>query len=709
MTRRHGTATRRAPLPACALAAALATLCAGGAFAQAAAPAAPAASVPDPGDAPSEAKSGKLQSFTVTAERKVKSIQKTSIAVEAVTGSEIAEQGLTSGAEILKNISNVEVQGAARGNVIAIRGIGSDLPPGMGESAVSTNYDGVYNFRAEMGTLGFFDLDRVEVLRGPQGTLYGRNAAAGAVSYLTRDPRLGGRTSGNVSLEVGDHGLFRGEFGANVPVNDMLAVRISGASVNRDGYLSDGFNDAQASGVRVKTLFQPSSGTRLVAAFERIKLGGKGPGFIPQANWNDSATRLQTAVHPTAPGLELIGYQDYVATKTWLQLDQDVGFATLTLIPAHQKAHGVLYRKYDASRPPGSEEQYNADPAVARQQSVEARLSSKTGSALEWVGGVYWYDMLNAQHCLANISCAGPGSSDTTTSKAVFGQVIAPLAPGLRAVAGLRHTRDNKTALGGIAGDWSSTDGKLGVEFDLSNSAMGYLTYATAYRPGGFNSLPGGSGIFEAEKLKSVELGLKSRWLDDTLQVNGALFRYDYRNYQAVDFAFTATGLVANFRNVPEQTIQGFEIDTRAQVGAGTALRLAFNFIDAKLGDLLITNFDNTTSTLKGLPLPHAPRTSLKLGAEHELALPRGDSVTLRADARRTARQYVSINENADTLQPAYSQVDLSAQYRSADDKWGLNLYVKNATDYVPKVANFGGYTMVGAPRTVGAVLTAKF
>lgn len=703
------TATRRTPHPLCTVAAVLATLLAEGAFAQAAVPAAPAASEPEKGGADAEARSGKLQTVTVTAERKAKSIQKTSIALEAVTGSEIAEQGLSSGSEILKNISNVEVQGAARGSVIAIRGIGSDLPPGMGESAVSTNYDGVYNFRAEMGALGFFDLDRVEVLRGPQGTLYGRNAAAGAVNYLTRDPRLGVRPTGNASIEVGDYGLFRGEFGVDAPIDDRWALRISGASVNRDGYLSDGFNDAQASGLRVKALFQPVRGTRLVGAVERIKLGGRGPGFIPQGNWNDADTRLLAAVHPTSPGLEEIGYQDYVSTKTWLQADHDLGFATLTVIPAHQKASGIIYRKYDASRPPGSEEQYNADPEVARQKSVEARLSSKVGSSFEWVVGLYWYDMLNAQHCLADISCDGPGTHDTTTSKAVFGQFAVPVTAGVRAVAGVRHTRDHKTAAGGIEGSWNSTDGKLGLEYDLSRSAMAYLTYATAYRPGGFNSLPGSSGTFTAEKLNSLELGLKSRWLDDTLQLNGALFRYDYRDYQAVDFAFTATGLVANFRNVPKQAIRGFEVDTRVRAGTDTTLRVAFNYLDAKLGDLLVTNFDNTTTSLSGLPLPHAPKTSFKLGIEHVVAMASGDSITLRADARRTARQYVSLNENADTLQPAYSQFDLSAQYRSADDTWGLNLYVKNATDYVPKMANFAGYTLVGAPRTVGAVFTTKF
>ena len=648
----------------------------------------------------------------MTAERRSANIQKTAISMQAVTGSEITQQGLSSGTEILKNVSNVEVQGAARGNVIAMRGIGSDLPPGMGESAVSTNYDGVYNFRAEMSTLGFFDLERVEVLRGPQGTLYGRNAAAGAVNYVTRDPVLG-KQEGQASLELGSYHLVRGEVGFNLPISETLALRASAASISRDGYLSDGFNDAKSTGARLKLLFKPDSDVRLLAGAEQIHLGGKGPGFIPQANWDNADTRLTGAVNATTPGLEKVGYQDYNATKLWAQLDWNLGFGVLTVLPAWQDASGIVYRKYDASRPPGSEEQYNADPKVARQKSAEVRLSSPAHSAWQWVAGAYWYDMLNQQECLLGAAaCASSNNTrDTTTSKAAFGQLTVPLVAGTRLVAGLRHTSDHKTAVDGSAGDWTSTDGKLGLEHDLGRSAMAYLTYATAYRPGGFNTLPGNSGTFDAEKLKSLELGLKSRWLDNTLQLNAALFRYDYKNYQAIDFAVLATGdLYAQFLNVPKQTVQGVEAEAQYLLpGNHGKLRGAFTWLDAKLGELLQTNPDGSKYSLAGNPLPHAPRLSVKAGYEYPVDLSNGATITLRADARYTAEQYVSITENANTLQPGYTQGDLSANYRSADDKWGVNVYVKNVSDYVPKTANFVGSTMVGAPRTVGVVFSSKF
>ncbi len=680
------------------------------------APALPAlAQSQDAAEPPQESASAprrQLQAVTVTAERRAANIQKTGIAMQAVGGTEIAQQGLSSGSEILKNVSNVEVQGAARGNVIAVRGIGSDLPPGMGESAVSTNYDGIYNFRAEMNTLGFFDLERVEVLRGPQGTLYGRNAAAGALNYVTRDPVLG-RQQGNASLELGSQNLMRTEAGFNLPLSDTLALRLSGASISRDGYLSDGFNDAQAQGARAKLLIKPDSNVRLLLGAERIHLGGKGPGFIPQANWDSSSTRLQAVVHPTTPGLEKVGYQDYEGTKLWAQLDLNLGFANLTVLPGWQDASGVVYRKYDGSRPAGSEEQYNADPAVARQKSLEVRLASPAASPIQWVAGAYGYDMLNAQTCLlGTTACASSNNThDTTTSKALFGQISVPVAEGTRLITGLRLTRDHKTAIDGSVGDWDSTDGKIGLEHDLSAKAMTYLTWSTAYRPGGFNTLPGNSGTFDAEKLRSLELGLKSRWLDDTVQLNAAVFRYDYRNYQAVDFAMLDTGtLHAQFLNVPKQTIQGMEAEAQALLpGQAGKVRASFTWLDATLGNLTQTNPDGSTYSLAGNPLPHAPKLSVKAGYELPIEVATGGTVTLRADARHSQKQYVSITENAYTLQPSYTQADLSANYRSADDKWGLNVYVKNVTDYVPKVANFAGYTMVGAPRTAGVVFNTKF
>jgi iron complex outermembrane receptor protein len=674
---------------------------------------------PQPGaaaEADAARKPGQLQTITVTAERRTANVQKTAIAMEVLTGADIAEQGLTSGAEILKAVSNVEVQGAARGSLVAMRGIGSDMPPGMGESAVSTNYDGIYNFRAESATLGLFDLDRVEVLRGPQGTLYGRNATAGAVNFITRDP-VPGRSDGQASLELGSRRLVRSEVGLNVPLGESLALRASGAAISRDGYLSDGFNDAKSSGARLKLLYRPSADLRVLAGVERIHIGGKGPGLIPDANWDNSSTRLTAEKHVSDSGLtdgaELIGYQRFDSTKLWAQIDANLGFGTLTVLPAHQKADGDVYRKWDASH--RGSETWSYDPNPARQKSLEARLASNPGSSLQWVAGAYYYDMLNVQSCF--LGCGQtPESLDTTRSKALFGQITMPLGGSIRMTAGLRHTADRKTNVFRPEGEtWSSNDGKLGLEYDLGPNAMAYATASTAYRPGGFNTFNPASPRFDAEHLRSIEVGMKSRLLDNRLQFNAALFQMNYRNYQAIDNYLNpapASGddlFLSNVYNLPRQTIRGIEAESQALLGGGTRLKAAFTYLDAKLGDLRLHDFATATEySMAGYPLPHAPKFTFKGGIEQAIDLGSG-ALTLRGDLRHVTKQYVSISESPATLQPAYTQVDLSAQYRPDSDKWGINLYVKNAGNYVPKTAEFFGYLMVGSPRTYGVVLTTKF
>jgi iron complex outermembrane receptor protein len=650
-----------------------------------------------------------LQTVVVTAERQVQSLQKTSISIVAIDSSEIAQQGLTNAADALKNITNVEVQGAARGSVVAMRGLGSDLPPGMGESAVSTNFDGIYNFRAEGNTAGLFDLDRIEVLRGPQGTLYGRSASGGVVNFLTRNPEVGnsgGKLKGNVSLELGTYGLVRTEGGVNVPVNDMLALRVSGTSTDRKGYLSDGYNDDVSSAGRVKLLFQPVKGVSLLAAHERVRLNGKGVGFIPQANWENEDTRLQAATGANTD----VGYQRYLQTKTWLELNADLGFGVLTVLPAWQRADGELYRKFDASRPAGSEEQSNRDPNGARQDSLEVRLASGAGAPIKWVLGYYGYKMSNSTYCLVSCDGSSPNPNATSTrSKSAFAQTTVPLAAGLRGIVGVRSTKDEKTVSSLSGTDprdtWKSTDGKLGLEYDLAPAVMAYATYASAYRPGGFNALPGAVGNlrFESEKMRSAELGVKSRLLDNTLQVNAALFNMDYKNYQIVDFAPPD---YAKISNVPEQKVRGFELDSRMLLGDYGMLRASVALLDAKLGSFVPYG---TTTNLQGQQMPHAPRRAFKLGYEYPIDFADGASLTLRADARRSSEQYVSATENVFTLQEADSQGDLSAVYKSADDKWSLTVYVKNVGNYIAKTGNFGGYDLVSAPRTAGVIVNTSF
>ena len=162
-------------------------------------------------------------------------------------------------------------------------------------------------------------------------------------------------------------------------------------------------------------LFKPVKGVTALFGHESIRLDGKGPGFIPQDNWDNPSTRHLAA---TGSGVE-VGYQHYTQEKNWFQVDADVGIGTLTVMPAWQRARGELYRKNDQSRPPGSNEQWKLDPQLASQDSLEVRLGSKPGSALTWVVGYYGYKMATGSYCYVNCGGANPNNASTDSAAAI--------------------------------------------------------------------------------------------------------------------------------------------------------------------------------------------------------------------------------------------------------------------------------------------------
>jgi iron complex outermembrane receptor protein len=473
-----------------------------------------------------------LEEVVVTADKSAEDLQKTSISVTAISGDHIQDYGLVSADEALKDIPNLVVQGAARGTSIAIRGIGSDLPPGMGESSVSTNFNGVYNFRAEAGTLGYYDLERVEVLRGPQGTLYGRNATAGVVNVVTKDPSE--LFEGYVSLEHGEHDLMRQEAAVNAPISDNWATRVSFVNIDRTGFLSNGAQDAVGSSGRVKLRYKPGDAFKVVLSSEYTKLGGRGPGFVAKDDFESGNEYTSTYGENTS--------QDYQSYKHSANIEFDAGPGVVTFIPAYQWGEGEVWGEM------GMGLEYSDDPLDVDQMSAELRYGSKSDASVKWVAGLYYYSLKNSTR--GDPDGMNPEvTTDETTSYAAFGQVTIPFTESFRGIVGARGAKDEKSydnpnLAGGPAPvtgetDWTKYNWKAGLELDLSEDIMSYLTVATGHRPGGFNTMDDGS-TFEPEELISYELGLKSRFLNDRLQVNGDVFYYDYKDFQLADFYFPA-------------------------------------------------------------------------------------------------------------------------------------------------------------------------
>ena len=658
-----------------------------------------------------------LEEVVVTAERREESAQRTSIAIATVSGEDIARSGDTNVQQILKNVTGVVVVGSARGQTVSIRGLGFDLPPQIGENSVSMNFDGTYNFRSEAGTYGFYDLARVEVLRGPQGTLYGRNATGGVVNVISNDP---GREFGvQGTLELGSYALKRIEGAVNVPLSDDWATRVAVVHIDRNGYSNNGSNDAVGSAIRGKLRYQPSEDLRLQFNVEASKLGGKGPSFSSGADYA-AGNPYFTTDPPTVSNY-------YQAAHYWAQLDVSAGPGRVTFIPSYQRAVGYNYAPPPG--PPCNCVVRSNDPQLAKATSGELRYASRADSKVTWVAGAYYYDQSDASQAF------GGNVTTSTRNTALFAQLTWPFTDAVRGIVGARESWDRKEFEGGggsfasglqASNSASAFDWKLGLEYDLAAQSLLYFTAASGHRPGGFNALAAFAPLvtlgsfYQAESLVSFELGSKNRFLDDRLEVNGDVFYYSYKDFQAPDIypcldPTCPPGLTAEFLSVPKVKDYGAELDLKAKLTQTTTVSLGATYLKATFDSTLVNTQLGVPILEAGDEITHAPKYALKGGIEQEFVLGSAGTLTARLEGRYTDKQFVNIGKlDPDNLQPAYSTSDFSLAYGTPDGRWNVQAYVKNLGDKVVKTASFGppmpnvGSYALSDPRTYGVSLSAK-
>ncbi|WIW88039.1 TonB-dependent receptor [Sphingobium sp. V4] len=222
-----------------------------------------------------------LADIVVTASKISANVQKLPVAISTIDGSDLVRRGVSQAQDVSKLVPGLQVEANAGGAAsIYIRGIGSRVLTANADPAVAFSVDGVYFSRASGLNSGFFDIARVEVVKGPQGTLYGRNATGGAMNIITNKPKLGVRSLEG-SLEVGNYDSIRTAQAVNLPLTDNLAIRLAGQVVHRDGYLSDGYNDEVSQAGRVSLAWEPSSTIKVYLSGDYAHQGGKGSAFTP--------------------------------------------------------------------------------------------------------------------------------------------------------------------------------------------------------------------------------------------------------------------------------------------------------------------------------------------------------------------------------------------------------------------------------------------
>lgn len=523
-------------------------------------------------DTDSDSNEFELEEITVTASKRAENQQKVAITMEVLSSEELKMSGKNDLDEILSNVSSILVNKAADGLRISLRGISDDQSTFHDQSVsmptVAINMDGIYSNRKDTGS-GLFDLERVEVLYGPQSTLYASNSPGGVVNVVTANPKLDRYEVGG-TIEVGNYSLLHTEGVMNAPISDTMAMRAAFSTSVRDGYLSNGGDDEDSKAARLRALYQPIESLSFTVSGELSKTASQGFGGVTAFIYQDDVDDpWQTDRTLGSPNLN-------TSKKIYGRADWDMGFASMALVPSYATREGSGSRTMTMMGPEGETTTTTENVSDAEEKSIELRLSSASDFFFKWIVGFNYYKSKDARSSLNFDENGNPSYGEAPDgtliqeyrdvesneeAKAFFANITYPLLDNFRIAAGYRKSWDDVTLYNaetrGIMGgpdngkteevfethtdSYSDPDYKIGIEYDPWDNTMLYADYSTSYRVQGMGGGgPPGSGSTQKppEKLKAYTVGAKNRFFDNRLQVNAAAYYYDYQNYSAGNMVF---------------------------------------------------------------------------------------------------------------------------------------------------------------------------
>jgi iron complex outermembrane receptor protein len=706
----------------------------------------------------------------VTAQRIPAPASRTPVAMSVLDAAQLDREGIDSPGAIGDRLPNTYLQNSYDGLRITIRGVSNADATEKGDPSAAYMLDGVYIARPQSQNASFFDVERIEVLRGPQGTLYGRNTTAGAVNVISKAPVP--YHEATAAVAAGSYAARKLDGMLNLPVNGMLALRAAVSANRHDPYLRNGQNTGHTPGLdrddraaRLSALFTPGHGVTLLVRYEAGHDDTNNDSSVPDTNfysglaqgkpvWNgDDTARRLTNRFKSPNNVPDQGYSHKTTSSLGADARWDFGPATLSWIGSHRRfEHDYLYNYYYRVAPTvalGVRQNFHGD---YRQDSHELRLATKAGGAFSAQGGVYWFhERIEDLYTFRDLQAAGltpyyvfDNAPVDAWSRAVFGQAGYALTPRLRASAGARYTEDDKSRYGTIgyqrtatlnpatdrqelnagAIGTSKTTWRLGLDYDLAAATLLYGSVSTGYKAGGFNDgcvagdmrggvgCPAGSAVpahsltYAPETLRAWEAGIKTRFWDNRASLNLAAFHYDYRNLQLSAQEVINGKPRYETTNAGQASVRGLEADGQLRPGAADRITYAVSLLDAHYASYT----PDGKRDWSGVKLDRAPTRTLALGYEHRFALPWG-SLVAGAGSRASAAYILSVPSKGLVYRiPGHTESDLRLGWEPTGARWSLLARVRNLENAVrPLTINSTGITVPSDPRTADVRLDVRF
>ncbi len=653
-----------------------------------------------------------LEEIVVTAQKRTQSLQDVPVAMTAITGDMLDDLAIDDIQDLYVQTPGLAFSRAGGEGQIYIRGVGSSAFGVTNDPSTAINLDGVYLTLANMGLTQFLDVDRIEVLRGPQGTLYGRNATAGAINIISRTP--GDEVEGYAKASYGNWNRRQIEVAAGGPITDGVKARIAAKYLNDDGYTkdlepggSDDIDDQELAAIRGTFVFDLNEFATLKVVGDWSDFGSNNRTAKPLDDLTFAALlnpAPQDGIDVTRNNLDT--FFDWKTGGVTAELNWDVSKnVLLTSISAFRTYESDFFFNTD-----GTEQEVTRSTFIYEtdQFSQELRLASTGLDGWSWLVGGFFLDedksgalgLGRATHpSFGQVSFIIP-NDDTAESIAVFGQVTYDVSDAITLSVGGRYSDEKKTdetSVGAIFGDFrglaavgtvvqfnSRTEEasydeftpRFGIEFRPDEDNLFYATVSKGFKSGGWNAFDN-SPSFEPESLWSYEVGSKSELADGLIRLNTSAFYYDYKNLQVSAFK---DGLTVT-TNAAEATVWGLEAEVNMRASEQLSINGSAAYLDATY-DEFISTFGNATGVdLSGNRLNNAPKVSLNLNATYEVPLSNGARVDIFGQLSYQSRVFHTQNNEALIGQDGFALLDARIAYVAEDESWEVAVFGKNLTD----------------------------
>jgi iron complex outermembrane receptor protein len=690
--------------------------------------------------APPSSETAALEEVVITSQKRSENLQAASVAVDVVRPDDLERNGINNAIDLQQLVPALRFVNSDQ-MTASIRGLGTaDDNEGV-DSDVAYSQDGIYLAHPPALTPVLFDLQRVETVLGPQGTLYGRNSNAGVINFITNDPtpELGGFARAG----VGNYAAWNTEGALNVPLNKDLAVRISEGTEYHGPYADDRTNWARSIAGRVKVLYHPGNDLNVLLTVDgaRQQLDPQITAMCPPGLTDISACNGVPYVPWSGYAPQALGmYNRDSIFGASARIQYDLGWSSLTALTG--------YKQYRLDTDTGPAWFGGFDHFDYRHDSQdkfitqEVRLNSRDDSPIKWVGGVYFSNETQTGRVSFNFHrdvayplppdfyAAYPITDSLARSYATFGDVTVPVfTPSIRLRAGVRYTYESKFQAGllqnGIAGGplfenvpnqateiQRRPTWKAGLDWDVTPANLLYTTVSTGFKSGGINILPAAASdfaVYKPETITAVEVGSKNRFLDNRLQVNVAAFHYDYHNYQTYFFwtpNVNAPPSLAGqtlFPTVNSQraTFEGGEFNVAYRLTQNDIVDFGLNYLHNIYDEFVIPLPYIQTVDLSGTEAYLAPKTTFSVGYEHDFTLPNGATLRLSGHSQIVSSQIAQGQYTDDHgltriyRDPAYHKTGLNVSYITGDGNWTVTAFVRNIENVAVITSLAGSYPVV--------------